>query len=335
MIDCRNIRRSEAGLSLFEVAVALFLAGIIIVPIAGVIAQFIFVPAQWSATVGTMTSARLAARAIAEDARQAAQFVSSTDPEYGTFTWTDSINFPTSSYAVRYFYSTGDTSLLREESVNGETSTSVVANDVAQYGDLSVSESGGLVVVSLRSTRDAIQENVAWNTTIRAHRRTNLATSQPAPAPFRRAWDDFETGDLTGGSGWLEEWSDSGDVSVLSAGTPYEGSFHLRLRRGTGYVERTLDLSGNKNIRLQFQAKVDSFEPGETAELLVSSDGVVYTPVKVWDDSDDDNTYYPEDIDLSSYTMASEFYIAFDANMSGAGDRFYVDDLKVISTWDP
>ena len=35
------------------------------------------------------------------------------------------------------------------------------------------------------------------------------------------------------------------------------------------------------------------------------------------------------DIDLSPYTMSSEFYIAFDSEMSGTGDYFYVDDLLV------
>jgi len=35
------------------------------------------------------------------------------------------------------------------------------------------------------------------------------------------------------------------------------------------------------------------------------------------------------DIDLSPYTMSSQFYIAFDAQMSGTGDYFYVDDLLI------
>lgn len=101
-------------------------------------------------------------------------------------------------------------------------------------------------------------------------------------------------------------------------------------------MDRALDLSGQSDVHLQFWAKVDSFEAGDFVDLLVGPSGSM-TVVKTWTNADDDNTYHFVDIDLSSYTitMYSEFYIAFDAEMSGTGDYFYVDDLviRVVPPW--
>ena len=147
------------------------------------------------------------------------------------------------------------------------------------------------------------------------------------------AWDDFESGGLTGGSGWLTNWMASGDYSVTTAGTAYQGSYHLRLRSSTGYARREVNLSGKTNVRLQFWAKADSFETGENAQLLVSSNGTTWTTVKTWVNGEDDNVYRFWDFDLSAYPLTSTFWIAFDANMSGTGDYLYVDDLNMVMGW--
>ena len=102
---------------------------------------------------------------------------------------------------------------------------------------------------------------------------------------------------------------------------------HLRLRRDTGYVDRAVDLSGRSNVTLEFWAKADSFESGETATVLVSPDGVNWTVLRTWVNGEDDDTYRLYSFDLSSFAMTSEFWVAFDADMSAANDRFYVDDL--------
>ncbi len=144
------------------------------------------------------------------------------------------------------------------------------------------------------------------------------------------ASDNFESGGWAGGTGWLYDWNYSGDASIVTTGAPYEGSYHLRLRAADGYVDRAVDLSGFPNARLQFWAKANLFEAGETARCLISPNGTDWTPVRTWVDVvDDDNIYYFNDIDLSPYTLSSEFWIAFEANMSGTGDYFYVDALQI------
>jgi len=142
------------------------------------------------------------------------------------------------------------------------------------------------------------------------------------------ACDAFETGGWSGGQGWLWDWWHEGESAITTAGTPHWGTYHLRLRSSTGYVDRALDLSGQSNVHLRFWAKVNLFESGDLMELLVGpSSGM--TVARTWTVADSDNTYHFVDIDLSPYTMSSEFYVAFDAQMSDTGDYFYVDDMLI------
>jgi hypothetical protein len=145
----------------------------------------------------------------------------------------------------------------------------------------------------------------------------------------RIADDDFESGGWSGGSGWLWGWWNQGDSAITSSDMPHGGTYHLRLRSSTGYVDRAVDLSGHSNVRLQFWAKADSFESGEYVECMIY-DGIAWDVVATWVDGDDDNIYHFFDIDLSGYDMSSVFYIAFDAQLSNTHDYFYVDDLQIL-----
>ena len=142
--------------------------------------------------------------------------------------------------------------------------------------------------------------------------------------------DDFESGGLTGGYGWLADWDATGSASVTPAGTPHGGTRHLRLQNSGSYIERSANLSGMSNLRLQFWAKVEAFEAGDTAEAWVSSNHTDWTTVKTWTSADPDDIYVFVDIDLSSYTMSSEFWIAFNSGMNSGQDDFYVDDLVIV-----
>ena len=144
------------------------------------------------------------------------------------------------------------------------------------------------------------------------------------------ASDGFESGGWSGGSGWLDAWTDIGDATITKSQGPYEGSYHLQLRRNTGYVKRAVDLSGQSSARLQFQAKVSSFEGSEEAYCKVSSNGNDWTTVKTWAYGDDDDAYHYHEIDLAPYALSSQFWIAFEANMQQANDYLYIDDIEVV-----
>jgi hypothetical protein len=143
------------------------------------------------------------------------------------------------------------------------------------------------------------------------------------------ASDNFESGGWAGGTGWLGDWYQTGDASIVTSDSPYEGSYHLRLRGDTGYVSRSVDFSSQPKANLQFWAKADDFESGEQAWCLISENGTAWTTVHTWVDGDDDNTYRFYNIDLSSYSLSDNFSIAFQAAMSNASDYFYADDIKI------
>ena len=60
----------------------------------------------------------------------------------------------------------------------------------------------------------------------------SLMASDPAD-------DDFESGGLVGGTGWLTDWQTTGSVDVVNFGSPRTDSLHLRLRAGDGGRRRS------------------------------------------------------------------------------------------------
>jgi GH35 family endo-1,4-beta-xylanase len=155
-------------------------------------------------------------------------------------------------------------------------------------------------------------------------------TTEEFVLPGLLAWDDFESGGWTGGDGWSGDWSHSGDSTVTTDDTPYEGNYHLRLR-GTSIATRTVDMTGITNAHLTFYWKARSFEGGETVTVKVY-DGSSHTVLTVIN-GQDDNTYHPADIDLSSYNMTSDFQIEVASSMS-TSDYFYIDYIGVTgSKW--
>ena len=143
------------------------------------------------------------------------------------------------------------------------------------------------------------------------------------------AGEDFESGNWSGGTGWLDTWNNSGNASVTTSGTPYEGSYHLQLLADTGNVTRSVDLSGEVNVHLRLQAKVEEFEAGDEAFCKLSSNGIDWTTVYTWDDGDSDSLYHGYDIDLTLYDLSDQFYIAFESNMSSVFDYFYIDNIEI------
>ena len=187
-----------------------------------------------------------------------------------------------------------------------------------QYGTLgdTLDSSGGYLQYTLHEPVNDLSVTISLNGTS-----TNLV-----------AGHDFNDNDWNGGTGWLSGWSHQGSTSITTSQNPYEGTRHVQMRGSNAYIERSVDLTGKTDVWLHFFAKVRSFEGGDTMSCLVSSDHADWTLVKTWDRNDSDNTYYPVDIDLSSFEMSSEFWIAFDSGASGNGDYFYVDYLSIGGT---
>jgi len=148
---------------------------------------------------------------------------------------------------------------------------------------------------------------------------------------WNRTYDGFESGNFAGGYGWSDVWYTDGDVSITSSGTPYNGTYHMRLRRGNGWAERPVNnlfQTDPDQTYIGFWAKARSFESGEEAYFYFW-DGT-YHLLHTWQNGDDDNVYHYYQFNLSGYNLGNNI-IAFESAMSGTGDYFYVDDIVIHS----
>lgn len=321
--------KRQSGVTLVEVILAMAILGIILVPIGASLSQFFWLPGPAQDELQMQEDLRQISRWVSDDVRQAESFTTGSDPNYGTFTWVDNSGTSALTYTVRYYRQ--ETELLRELSIDSvPQSTNSVARNIQNYSDVTFDLSAGILTGTATVTIDTLRGVTSRNATFQVKLRPQRLTAVPTPPPMTLAWDNFESDGWSGGWGWLYPWYYSGDAAIAATGTPYEGTYHLRLRRDTGFVDRALNLSGRSNVRWRFWAKVNSFEAADYAEALVSSDGTIWYTVKTWTAADSDNTYHFVDIDLSSYTMSSEFWIAFDAQMNATGDELYIDDLRIV-----
>ena len=143
------------------------------------------------------------------------------------------------------------------------------------------------------------------------------------------ASDGFESANFSGGTGWLAAWTTSGDISNVSTPTPHTGTREARLRGSTGYMKRSVTVAGQSTVRVKFWAKGSSFETGETGAVLVSFNGTTWTTIKTFTQAEANNTW--RTFDLPVTMTGSTLWVAFDANMSGSGDNWYIDDVSVTN----
>lgn len=144
------------------------------------------------------------------------------------------------------------------------------------------------------------------------------------------AHDGFESGNYSGGTGWTGNWTATGDISILTSFSPHSGSRHVRLRRGTGLLSRTVTVPpGTTTLKLGFWSKVNSFESADNAVVRVTPAGGSPTTLITYAAAHSDNTYHYDEFDLSSMISAASIQITFDANMSGTDDQWYLDDVRV------
>jgi hypothetical protein len=151
-----------------------------------------------------------------------------------------------------------------------------------------------------------------------------------AELPIQVAYDNFESGNWTGGTGWTDNWTHSIASANVSHADPYEGIYHLELN-GTDTVRRSVDLSSYDMARLRFWFKIIAFKKNDTVTLRVSSDNITWSPVKTWTNAELKNRYRFYDVNLTSYGLSSRFWIRFDCSAQ-TNRHFYIDNLEIVRT---
>lgn len=145
--------------------------------------------------------------------------------------------------------------------------------------------------------------------------------------------DDFESGRLTGGKGWLDGWQTAGSVDVVNFGTSPADSRHLRLQSGDGIAYRDVDLAGSDGLELTVWVKADSLKRGEFATLHVGEPGSL-VEVKRWDasdsgDAEDIGEYHLYTFDLGPYFAGGLLRIQFESHMAGGDGQLLLDEVVI------
>ncbi|PIU21905.1 MAG: hypothetical protein COT14_03955 [Candidatus Diapherotrites archaeon CG08_land_8_20_14_0_20_30_16] len=146
------------------------------------------------------------------------------------------------------------------------------------------------------------------------------------------AYDNFPTANYKGGSGWLDDWYKTGQVSIISTDNPHSPSYHMQVLKG-GSVNRSLTFLFRQKPKLEFWAKITGFIPGDEAYMKISTNYLIWNTVKKWDVTNSNATYAFYKIDLSNYTNYPFFWIMFSRNSNNNQiASLEVDDIYVFET---
>ena len=144
------------------------------------------------------------------------------------------------------------------------------------------------------------------------------------------AWDGFESGDLNGGTGWVDpSWSSTGDYLIFGDELPYEGAYLIRLNN-YAFIERSVDLSQITNIPyLDFAYKGKRMSGTGFVEIW---DGTWHR-IFEWNAQSQgyqDFTWFTQHIGLSGYDWnRSDFRVRFGYDCSKR-NYAYFDAIKIV-----
>ncbi len=210
--------------------------------------------------------------------------------------------------------------------VAAQTATAQAANTNAT----ATAQAQATATAQAQATATAVAATATANANATATSVAATATAQ-APVLTTIASHDLEDNSSSGGSGWSgSSWSFNNSAGITNNGSPI-GNRHLRMRNATAQATRAVDMTGVTGARLQFQWKASGFESSDTATVRISTNGgSSWTTIMTVNNGQDDNTYHAADLDISSYTMNSNFRIRFQMNGNADNDIFYIDNVAIV-----
>jgi hypothetical protein len=151
------------------------------------------------------------------------------------------------------------------------------------------------------------------------------------------AFDNFETGTGTGGTGsWVNGWgfSDNDYCTISGANSPI-GSYHMLCRpMATAYAQILARLPDGIHVaNVSFWAKFNSIEAGEFF-YFQSYNGTGWDTVRSWTDGqDEDDTYRRYEFAINSTCLTYGYvFLRFSGLGGDTSDRINIDNITV---WSP
>lgn len=153
---------AEAGFTVPEMLIAAFMVAAAAGLIATAIYQIFFVSREGNARLAVLGDLENAALWLGRDVSEATAFTPGSGSVYGSFTTSD----PTIQY--RYSYDASNTAMVREVLVSGSPdSTLRVSRRIADQGDVTFSNSGKLMTISLTATSGPTSESTTLKLAMR------------------------------------------------------------------------------------------------------------------------------------------------------------------------
>ena len=127
--------KSQLGNSLVELTVAMAIAGIMSVPLAGVIAAQLRIPLKISDEMRTASKLQSSTIVLMNDAVSSQSFTPGVEPEYGTFDWIEFAGAIPVAVSSRYYWE--EESVFRVLTWDGSSSAPfLVIGGIEEYSDV-------------------------------------------------------------------------------------------------------------------------------------------------------------------------------------------------------
>lgn len=194
--------KSQFGNSLVELTVAMAIAGIMSVPLAGVIAAQLRVPLEISGEMKTASKLQSSTVVLMNDAVSSQSFTPGVEPEYGTFDWIEFAGAVPVAVSSRYYWEEG--SVFRVLTWDGSASAPfLVIGGIDEYGDVAFEHTPsqwkfdpgtnewtyirGGIAVDLAIKRQSVNEDreLLNHGIVVAHFRPSFERPIPFPSPLR------------------------------------------------------------------------------------------------------------------------------------------------------
>jgi hypothetical protein len=160
----------------------------------------------------------------------------------------------------------------------------------------------------------------------------NAASVTANFAPMPEISENFESGNLTGGTGWNGPWSNPSNATVTNSNSPNNGSGYHLWMQGQGSLHRAANLTPYSEAILEFYWRINADAITDYLYVEMSNNGTNWTVMATLDNRAGQDVYIWRQIFIPPTFRTETFQVRFRSNGNDATDYFYLDDIRIFGT---
>lgn len=151
--------------------------------------------------------------------------------------------------------------------------------------------------------------------------------------PVVVAWDDFESGTRSGGSGWMDWWYLELPAEVTDDGLPRSGDYHLRMCGNDAYADRYVDLGTASRAYIEFWASMTALDADQFAIFSFGYDPDTDFLVTEWIGPYPGIAFEFFSIDVTPYlgSPSGEYFIRIDTEIETEDNCLSIDEVTIVT----